>query len=152
MLRAGYRLRAWSIVSLRLIIGFGFMAHGFAKLTSGIDRFAGILQAVGAPAPVETAWFTALVELLGGIAIVLGAHVSLAAVPLIVIMITAILTVHLQNGFSTVKLLAVTPDGPRFGPPGYEMNLIYIAGLIALALSDPSPFSLDAWRRRRRTQ
>jgi hypothetical protein len=37
-----------------------------------------------------------------------------------------------------------------FGPPGYEINLLYIAGLIALVLGDPGPLSVDRWLARRR--
>jgi putative oxidoreductase len=41
----------WAPVPLRLIVGYGFMEHGFAKLTRGFDAFPAILQALGVPAP-----------------------------------------------------------------------------------------------------
>lgn len=141
-----HRWSAWALVPLRLIVGFGFLAHGYAKLSRGVGGFADILGALGVPAPLSTAWVTAMFEFLGGLAIIFGSYLPLVAVPLIVIMLTAMFTVHLPFGFSTVKLMAVTPDGPKFGTPGYEMNLLYIAGLISLALADPSPLSLDSWR------
>jgi putative oxidoreductase len=143
------RLSAWTLVPLRLIIGFGFAAHGYAKLSRGVDGFADILGGLGVPSPVPTAWVTALLELFGGIAIIAGAYLPFVAVPLVIIMLTAMFTVHLPFGFSTVKLMAVTPDGPKFGTPGYEMNLLYITGLVSLSIGGPSPLSFDRWRSRR---
>ncbi|MGI8812459.1 MAG: DoxX family protein [Pyrinomonadaceae bacterium] len=141
---------ASALLPLRLIIGFGFMAHGFAKLSKGPEQFAVILQAIGVPAPHLAAWATALMELVGGIAIFIGAFVPIVSIPLIIIMLTALFTVHLPNGFSSIKLLAMTPDGAQFGPPGYELNLLYIAGLLTLALFGASSFSVDQWLDRRK--
>ena len=140
------RRPSWALVPLRLIIGFGFAAHGYAKLSRGVDGFGNILGALGVPAPVPTAWATALLEFFGGLAIITGAYLPVVAIPLVIIMVTAMFTVHLPYGFSTVKLMAVSVDGPKFGTPGYEMNLLYIAGLISLAISSPSPLSFDRWR------
>ena len=63
----------WPFIPLRLIVGYGFMEHGFAKLAKGPDAFASILQAIGVPAPHFMAWSTILVEILGGLAVMLGA-------------------------------------------------------------------------------
>ena len=141
---------AWALLPLRLIVGFGFAAHGYAKLSKGIDGFADILQALNVPAPYFTAWATALVELFGGLAIMAGAFVPIASIPLVIIMLVALFTVHLPYGFSSIKLMAMTADGAQFGKIGYELNLLYIAGLLALALSGASPFSVDALLARRR--
>ena len=65
------------------------------------------------------------------------------SVPLIIVTLTAMFTVHFQYGFSTIKLLAVTPAGAQFGPPGYEMNLLYIIGLLVLVLGGSGRYSLD---------
>lgn len=46
----------WALLPLRLIIGFGFTAHGYAKLSRGPEGFANILQSLGVPAPGLTAW------------------------------------------------------------------------------------------------
>lgn len=61
--------------------GYGFMEHGYAKLARGPDNFAGILHALGMPAPMLLAWMTVIVELLGGPAVFVGAFVPLASVP-----------------------------------------------------------------------
>ena len=144
------RWGASALLPVRLIIGFGFAAHGYAKLARGVGGFGEILGALGVPAALPTAWATALIELFGGLAIMAGAFVPIIAVPLIIIMLTAIFTVHFPYGFSTIKLMGVAPDGPKFGTPGYEMNLLYIAGLISLAIGGPSPLSADGWLARRR--
>jgi putative oxidoreductase len=96
------------------------------------------------------AWATALLEVVGGVGLVLGAGVVTFAVPLGVIMTTAMLGVHLRYGFSSVRLRAVTASGAEFGPIGYELNLLYIAALLTLALSGPTPLSVDRWLARRR--
>lgn len=140
----------WLLVPLRLMIGFGFAAHGLAKLMRGPENFAGTLQALGVPLPHVMSWVTALTELVGGVLVMAGAFVAVLSVPLIVTLLTAIFTVHLRYGFSSVKLTSVGPAGPKFGPPGYEIDLLYIVGLVTLALGGATPLSLDAYRARRR--
>ena len=142
---------AWYAIPLRLIVGYGFMEHGFAKLTRGPDDFANILHALGLPASVLLSWVTVLVELLGGLAVLLGAFIPLASVPMTFVLLVAIFTVHLPNGFSSIKLQSVTAAGARFGQPGYETDLLYIAALAALVLGGSGPFALDRLLRRGRS-
>src|ERR1044071_5039447 len=137
------RFARWAPLFLRLIVGYGFALHGVAKLSRGPGSFAGILQSLGVPAPHLMAWVTILSELLGGIAIGIGAFVTIFSVPLAVILLVAIFTVHLPFGFSSIKLIAVTPPGPQFGPPGYECDLLYLAALAALVLGGPGPLAID---------
>jgi putative oxidoreductase len=133
----------WAPIPLRLIVGYGFFEHGLAKLTKGPDNFANILQAMGVPAPHIMAWLTVLVEILGGLAVILGAFVALVSLPMAAVLLTAMFTVHLRYGFSSIKLLAVTAAGAQFGPPGYETDLLYLAGLAALALGGSGPLAFD---------
>jgi putative oxidoreductase len=128
---------------LRLIVGYGFMAHGYAKIVKNPEAFAGILHAIGVPAPHFMAWVTILTELVGGLAVIVGAFVTLVAGPMGVLLLVAIFTVHLPYGFSSIKLVAVTAAGAQFGPPGYESNLLYLACLAALVLGGPGPLALD---------
>jgi putative oxidoreductase len=137
--------KRWALVPLRLIIGFGFAAHGYAKLTRGPDKFANILEAIGIPQPHIVAWITTLLELLGGVSVIAGAFVAVLALPLSVVMITALITVHLQYGFSSIKLKSISASGAEFGSIGFELNLIYVAALISLALAGPTKLSLDNW-------
>lgn len=143
-------LSRWAPVPLRLIVGFGFMEHGYAKLLKGPEAFATILHALAVPAPHLMAWLTILTELLGGFSVLLGAFVPLASVPMAVVLFTAIVTVHWRYGFSSIKLIAVTPAGARFGPPGYECDLLYLACLMALVFSGPGPLSFPSFSLRNR--
>jgi putative oxidoreductase len=151
-LRLGFMnsMRLLSSLPLRLIVGYGFLNHGYSKLIHGPDKFAVILRGLHVPAPHIAAWMTIGVEVFGGLAVLLGAFVALFSVPMAAVLIVAIVTVHLPFGFSSVKLIAVGPTGPVLGPPGYETNLLYLACLAALVLSGPSPLSVDAYLRRRR--
>ena len=133
----------WVPLPLRLVIGFGFMAHGWAKLSRGPSGFAKLLTQIGAHFPEATAWLSTFTEILGGLSIFVGAFVQIVSVPLIVMMLVAMFTVHLKYGFSSVNTIGLTADGPKFGPPGYEVNLLYIAGLISLILGGAGDFSVD---------
>ncbi len=137
------RTTNWSALPLRLIVGYGFMAHGVAKLAKGPDRFIDIVHAIGVPVPHFMAWATILVELFGGLAVLLGAFVPLVSVPMAAVLIVAVLTVHLPYGFTSIKLMAVTAKGPEFGPPGYETDLLYLACLATLVIGGSGPWAID---------
>src|ERR1700743_801529 len=79
----------WSPIPLRLLVGYGFMQHGFAKLSRGPGAFAAILQGMGVPAPHIMAWLTILTELLGGLAVLLGAFVTIASMPMMAVLLVA---------------------------------------------------------------
>src|SRR5262245_56434191 len=144
------RWQQWAPLPLRLAIGYGFMAHGWAKLSRGPAGFARLLEQIGAPQPEATAWVSTFIEILGGLAILAGALVAAVSIPLIVMMLVAMFTVHLRYGFSAVNTIGLTADGPQFGPPGYEVNLLYIAGLLALILGGAGAFSIDRLLARRK--
>jgi putative oxidoreductase len=133
----------WYAVPLRLIVGYGFFAHGYAKLSRGADEFIAILHAMGTPFADLLGWVTIAVEIVGGVLILLGAFVPVAAVPMIVVLLVAIFTVHLPNGFSSIKLLSYDSTGAHFGQPGYETDLLYLAGLLALCIGGAGPLSVD---------
>jgi len=124
-------------------VGYGFMAHGYAKILKGPERFVDILHAIGVPEPELMGWATIIVELVGGLAILVGAFVPLVSVPMVAILLVATFTVHLPNGFSSIKLQAVTAAGAQFGQPGYETDLLYLACLAALVMGGSGPFALD---------
>jgi putative oxidoreductase len=142
----------WALLPLRLMIGFGFADHGYAKLARGPESFAAILAVLGVPAPGPAAWATSLLELVGGVMLILGAAVAPLCLPLAAIMATAVFGVHARYGFSSVRLQGLSASGAVFGPVGYELNLVYLAGLLTLALSRPGPLSLDGWLEARRSR
>ena len=138
----------YAALPIRLIVGYGFLAHGLAKWHSGPDAFGTILGAIGVPSPQLMAWLTIGTELLSGIAILIGAFVSLVSIPAIIVLAVAVFTVHLPYGFISIKLLSFSEGRAQFGPPGYECDLLYIACILALVLIGPSPWSVDEYRSR----
>lgn len=142
----------WPLLPLRLLVGFAFASHGYAKLARGVGGFATIVAALHLPAPGLTAWVTALVELLGGIGLMVGIGVAPLSLAFSGIMLTALFGVHLRYGFSSIRLKALTPAGAEFGPVGYELNLLYLAALLALGLSTPGPLSVARWLEARRNK
>lgn len=141
---------SWYAVPLRLIIGLGFIEHGYAKLARGADAFITILHALGTPFPDVLGWATIAVEILGGAMILLGTFVPVAAIAMIVVLLVAIFTVHLPNGFSSITLMSYDAMGAHFGQPGYETDLLYIGGILALCIGGAGPLSLDGYLTARR--
>lgn len=124
---------------LRVIAGIVFAAHGGQKLF--VYGFGGVTAAfgqMGVPLPGVTGPLVALVELLGGLALIFGLLTRLAALGLSVVMLGAILMVHLAGGF--------------FLPSGVEFALALFGAAAALALTGPGEFSLDAVLGRRRAR
>ncbi len=137
--------QCWYAIPLRLIVGGGFVQHGYAKLARGPDHFMHILNALGMFHPTLLAWATIAVEILGGAAVIAGLFIPLASVPMAIVLLVAIFTVHLPNGFSSIKLLAVTSTGAQFGQPGYETDLLYLCCIAALVLGGSGPLALDRY-------
>jgi len=125
------QLQGWGITTLRVVVGIVFLAHGGQKLfVWGFGGMAGFLGQVGIPAPMLAAVVVTLVELLGGLALLLGLFTRWAAIPLAINMAVAILTVHLRAGF--------------FLPNGYEFALTLLASNVALILLGSGEASLDS--------
>ncbi len=146
------KLRDIAPLSLRIILGFGFVFHGYGKLFSGQghDGFVGMLTNIGVPAPALNAWLVGAVEFFGGLALIAGAAVTVVGALQIVIMLVATFTVGLPAGFNFMNVVGMTEAGPQFGPPGYEVNLLYIAGLVSLIVGGAGAYSVDRLRALRR--
>jgi putative oxidoreductase len=145
-----FAMQRYAAIPLRAIAGGGFVQHGWAKIAKGPEAFAAILQSLHVPFPHLSAYLTISVELLGGTAFLFGAFIAWASLPAIVVLLTAMFTVHLPYGFSSIKIKAIVDGRAQFGPPGYECDLLYIACILALVLLNPSPWSVDSYRLRRR--
>src|SRR4030095_16522715 len=138
--------RRWAPIPLRMILGVGFMVHGWAKWSRGPAAFAELLKQAHVPLPLANAWLVTVLEICGGLALLIGAFVTIISIPLILSMLGAMFTVNIKYGFSAVNTIGLTSAGPQFGPPGYEINLLYIAGLVVLILGGPGPLSIDGLR------
>jgi putative oxidoreductase len=143
-------LKQWAPLPLRLSLGISFIYHGYPKLVTGEGHqgFAGMLTNIGVPAPGIMAWVVAIVEVVGGLALIIGAFVAIASLLLLIDMVVALIKVHLAAGFTFINIKGMGPNGPMFGMPGYEVNLLFIAGLLALILAGAGQLSVDGLRKK----
>lgn len=128
------RLSPLAPLLLRLAIGAIFVAHGWQKWgsrgSSEFDWFAGSAIPTVFPEPTFWAWVVFLVELVGGLAVILGLLTRLAALLQAVIMLVALFGVKLAQGAGLVG--------------GYELDLILLAACLALAILGGGPIGLDS--------
>ena len=97
---ANVEVSGWGLTVLRVVVGIVFVAHGFDKFfVSGVGGTAGFFGQIGIPLPGLSAFLVSFFELVGGAALVLGFYTRLAAIPLAVISLVAMFTVHISNGF-----------------------------------------------------
>jgi putative oxidoreductase len=126
----------------RIVVGIVFMAHGWQKLpTTGIDAIAAFFGQAGVPMPFVAAWFAALIELIGGAALILGAATPVAALLLVADMVGAYVFVHAGNGIFVDQ-------------GGFELVGALAAACLILAAVGPGRYSVDGLvlgRRRRKT-
>jgi putative oxidoreductase len=125
-------LSAWGFLILRVAVGFVFLMHGWQKMFAfGFDGVAGFFGSVGIPLPMIAAVVVTLLELVGGLALILGLGTRIVAALLAVTMVVALFAVHLANGFFV-------------DAGGYELVLTLAAASLFFALSGPGRLSLDA--------
>jgi putative oxidoreductase len=121
---------------LRLLVGLTMASHGAQKLFGwfggyGIKGTAGFLEQLGFVPGRRNAVMAGLAELGGGLLLALGLATPLAAVLIVSVMVVAIGSVHLKNGFFNHL-------------QGYEYNLILATSVLSFVWGGPGPLSLDA--------
>ncbi|SRR6266545_954883 len=128
--RAGKWADGPGLVPLRAVLGTVFLMHGGQKLfVWGIAGVTGFMASLGIPLPQVAAVVVTAVELLGGLAILLGFRARWAGLLLAGDMAVAILRVKLHGGF--------------FSPKGFELELLLLGAALTLALSGSGGMSLD---------
>lgn len=133
MNRSGVNLTApWGIALLRVVAGIIFLMHGQQKLFEfGIGGVTGMMTGLGVPAPGLMAVIVTLVELVGGIALILGAFTRIAALLVAINVLVAFFLVHMPNGF-------FASNG------GVELVLILATVGVTLVLTGPGAMALDS--------
>lgn len=123
------KLRGIPLLLFRLILAYGFYEPAMMKLQnlSGITEWFGSMNY---PLPGVSAFLAMVTEVLGVILITLGLGTRLVALPMMFVMVIAVFTVHLSNGFAA-------------GDNGYEIPLYYFLMLFALVVYGPGKYSVD---------
>ena len=118
-----------SLLLARLAVAYGFYEPAMQKW-SDISSVATWFGTLGIPFPTLNAYMAASTELLGVVLLTLGLFTRIISIPLMVVMLVAITTVHLAHGFSA-------------GDNGFEIPLYYLLFLALFASLGAGKFSLD---------
>jgi len=122
-------LQSFALLLARLAVAYGFYEPAMMKW-SDISATANWFGSIGIPFPTLNAYMAATTEMLGVILLTLGLFTRLISLPMIVIMIVAIVTVHLPHGFSA-------------GDNGFEIPLYYMLFLLIFVSHGAGKFSID---------
>ncbi len=117
------------LLFFRLILAYGFLEPAMMKL-KGLQGTADWFGSMGYPAPFILALLAMLTEALGVILVALGLGTRIIAVPMMIVMLVAIFTVHIGNGFAA-------------GDNGIEIPLYYFLMLFALMVYGSGRISID---------
>jgi len=141
-------LRTWSPLPLRIMLGIGFIHHGWHNVIMADERqaFTWMLSEIGIGQPVAMLWIISILSFGGGVALITGSFVRIACLALALNVPAILFIIHARSGFDFVKLTAITAQGPQYGMPGYEVSLLYLAGLMALFISGAGSISVDGRR------
>ncbi|WP_207789286.1 DoxX family protein [Neobacillus terrae] len=115
---------------LRLTLGALFFIHGFAKFQGGIENIVGWFSSMGIPGFM--AYVIAVIEILGGFALILGLGTRIISSVFVLLMIGAILKVKLAVGLLGNGKMA-----------GYELDLAFIAIALYLGINGSTFYSID---------
>jgi putative oxidoreductase len=130
-----YKLKDINLLAIRLVLAYGFYTTGTMKwqnISSVIDWFASL----GIPFPGLNAYLSSSTEIAGVALLTIGLANRIISIPLIIVMIVAIITVHWGNGFEA-------------GNNGFEIPLYYILMLLVILINGAGKFSADYLIRKR---
>jgi len=122
-------LQSLSLLFARVLVAYGFYEPAMMKWND-IHAVAEWFGSMGIPFPILNAYMAASTEVAGVVLLTLGLFTRIISLPLIVIMIVAIVTVHIDNGFSA-------------GNNGFEIPLYYMSFLLIFFSHGAGKFSLD---------
>ena len=122
-------IKSFSLLVARLIIAYGFFEPAMNKWAD-IGSVARWFESVSIPFPILNAYIVATTEIIGVVLLTLGLLIRLISIPLVVVMVVAIITVHLGNGFSA-------------GDNGFEIPLYYMIFLLIFIGNGAGKISLD---------
>ncbi|MGB9955586.1 DoxX family protein [Haloferax prahovense] len=126
----------WGLAFVRLALGIPMLISGVGKVLAigpkpmGISGFAGFLTSLGVPFPTVAAWGVGLIELVGGLLLVVGVAVRVVSALIAVDMVVATVLYHLPNGYPA-------------GSNGIELTLVLTLIAAALVLSGPGTLSVE---------
>lgn len=126
------RMSSLAPLVLRIAIGVVMAYHGVNKLRGGIDGVEEMFTMMDVPAPGVTAPLVAIIEVVGGVALVVGIATRLAAAALALVLAGALVLVKSDLG--------IISSGPM---PGAELDIALLAGLVAVMLLGPGDLSAD---------
>ncbi|MFC8178652.1 MULTISPECIES: DoxX family protein [Nocardiaceae] len=116
----------------RIGLGIVFIAHGWQKLnTNGLDATKAGFEGMGVPLPAVSAYFATFVELIGGVALVVGIFTPIIGILLFLDMLGAFLFVHYDLGVFVAE-------------GGYELVVALGVASLLIAAVGAGRFSLDA--------
>ncbi len=122
-------IRDIPLLFLRLILAYGFYQPAIMKLKN-FESTAEWFGSMNYPAPLLSAYLAGITEGLGVILLVVGLGTRIISIPLIIVMLVAIFTVHLPNGFAA-------------GDNGFEIPLYYLLMLFTLLIFGSGRISID---------
>ena len=120
----------WSTLLLRVVLGITFFVHGVVKFQGGIENTVGWFDSIGIPGFM--AYVVALIELVGGVALIIGFGTKIVSALLAIVMLGATLKVKLAVGFLGNGQMA-----------GYELDLALLVMAVFLAVNGSKMLSLD---------
>ena len=98
----------YGLAILRIVLGIALVVHGWDKLSGGVGGVAGFFGTLGIPAPGLMAWVVTIVELVGGILLIVGFLTQIAGILIALDMLGAILFAYLLRGAPFIEDGAIT--------------------------------------------